>query len=383
MKSFRTTLFALFMVLLMSPTTWSQQIDANRMNRDIKIMENILGEMFKTHMSSNRSSNTAVFYSEFSTGSSNAKGTYLPGYGLIFNIQNNSNFLVRSQGEESTYSFYYGSNGSEENTKVSEEAVVERMKEFLKDYASTIGQLKDDEHVMLIYGSGKNNRLRELVYITSDGKPSTKPKEETLPVISASATKKDLEAYRAGKLNSNAFNSRIKVASAQDREYMDLKVMSNIFETALREQGEESFRLTGGASYMMLDNFGAIFNLETMYRSSRNTFFPARTYSLSGGVVSVSSNEEKSDEVEEVEAKIQEAFETLKMNLKEYLVDYGRTVNSVKSDQYILATVTIRGRYNDIPERMDVQVKKSVLEQVDKGQLSRDAAIKQVIITEY
>ena len=73
----------------------------------------------------------------------------------------------------------------------------------------------------------------------------------------------------------------------------------------------------------------------------------------------------------------------LKANLKEYLVDYGRTISSIKADQFILTTVNLRGRYKDIAERIYVQLKRSVLDQLDKGIISREKALEQVIITEY
>jgi len=69
--------------------------------------------------------------------------------------------------------------------------------------------------------------------------------------------------------------------------------------------------------------------------------------------------------------------------LKEYIVDYGRTVKSVSSDQFMLLSVDVNGRYENIPGRIDIQVKKSVLEQLDKGSISRDQALERVVITEY
>lgn len=389
MKKIQRIIPALLLILLTSPIVWAQTFDANRMNRDIKIMENILGEMFKTY--SGNSSAERVIYSEFSGNSRSVRGTYLPGYGIIFNVQTGSNFIYinSSQGDNnSSNSFYYSSdNSSDENKEVSESSVKDRITEFLKDYASTIGQLKPNEHVMVIYGSKSNSSFPALVVRSSKGKVESK-KQESLPVISGSISKKDLDDYRSGKITTSAFDKKVKTASTKDKEYLDLKVMSNIFETALREQDEESFRLSGNVNYLMLDNFGAIFNLDASYRTNNHLFGNLNSITVTGAYIrtnSKSAPDTKEAEKEQTEylAKVKDAYYSLKTNLKEYLVDYGRTISSVKSDQYILTTVNIRGRYDDIPERIDVQLKKSVLDQLDKGSISREKALEQVVITEY
>jgi hypothetical protein len=357
------------------------------MNRDIKIMENILVEMFKTY--SGDTSTQRVFFSEFSGGSKNVRGTYLPEYGIIFNVQNTNRsvYVSSSQGGISTSTFYYNSDiSSDEDAAVDEAGVKQRITEFLKDYASTIGQLKPNENVMVIYGSKSSNSFPALVI--TNGKVDKSEKREPLPVISGSVVKKDLDDYRSGKLNDSGFESKVKTASTKDKEYMDLKVMSNIFETALRDQNDEAFRLSGNVNYLMLDNFGAIFNLDASYRTNNHLFGNVSGITVGGAYVRTNSrNAPDSDEIKKEEAeylaKVNEAYKSLKTNLKEYLVDYGRTISSVKSDQFILTTVNIRGRYDDIPERIDVQLKKSVLDQLDKGTISREKALQQVVITEY
>ena len=388
MKRIQQTIPLLLIILLTSPLALAQNFDANRMNRDIKIMENILGEMFKTYSGSSSSQTFTI--NGFSGGSQNVRGTYLPGYGIIFNVQTGSSIIYRSTpsgSESSSNSFYYSyttKESSDDGLKVDEASVKDRIGEFLKNYASTIGQLKSTENVMVIYGSSSRNSFPALVI--RDGKLDRSEEKKSLPVISGSVTKKDLDDYRSGKINDSNFDNKVKTASTTDKEYLDLKVMSNIFETALKDQNEESFRLSGGANYLMLDNFGAIFNMDVSYRTS-NQMFRVSGITVTGTYVATQTQSMDSVKVNKEEAeylaKVNEAYNKLKNNLKEYLVDYGRTVNSVTSDQYILTTINIRGRYTDIPERIDVQLKKSVLDQLDKGSITREKALDQVVITEY
>lgn len=393
MKTFKSFTLTVLLVVLSSPFAFTQTFDANRMNRDINIMENILNEMFRVQnvVTQSGTGNVAVVSNtyNFSFGGNNVRGTYMPGYGVIFMVNNKMQFpRTLNLGSDDGYSFYYStgnnSGDSENNRKVDEESVINRIQEFLKDYASTIGQLKADENVIVIFGNNQNDTFRALTYTLRTERSSRDEtvEEEALPVISVSAKKSDLDAYRAGRLSEEAFENRLSVATSEDKEYLDLKVMSNIFQTALKPEGNPSFGVYGNISYLLLDNFGAIFNMDASYRGGSNAYFRINGITASGAyITSQSRNQEEVEE--EYMRKVKDSFEQLKQNFKEYLVDYGRTLSSVKSNQYILATVDITGRYEGIPDRIDVQIQKSVLEQLDRGTITRDAALNQVVITEY
>ena len=185
-----------------------------------------------------------------------------------------------------------------------------------------------------------------------------------------------------------------------------MELMANIFKTAFGErQDEASFRIRGPVNHVKLDNFGALFLFEASYSSSRSGVLQL---SLSPKVritgdsdadsppqrarVEVlqeldkeieKEQQERAKKQEELEERTRNAFDEFKTQVIEYLVDYGRTLRSVGRDQFVMASVTVSSRVPDLPERMDVQVKKSVLEALDRGNISREEAIGQVRITEY
>ncbi len=378
--------------------TFAQAIDANRMNRDINIMENILSELFRATVVSGNEGTVVINGSGYLRGSNDTRGTYLPGFGIIFMVSNpaNKGFYVTSQGSSSSkYTFYYDNDGDEDPT-IDEKSITNRIKEFLKDYGSTIGQLRSDEKVMVIYGSKSNSGV--LYYRVSGNRLQSSDEKEEIPVISVSATVSDLNDYRSGKLNASGLDSRLEVATSEDKEYLDLKVMGNIFETALKDQEGEAFRLTGGGvSYMMLENFGALYSLDVRYdefgRASlllRNLEGRVRSQALAEltAVGQARKNEQAEaqnyeERKKELEQNLSRAYEELVSNIKEYIVDYGRTLNSLESDQFLLLSVNINGRYENIPGRLDIQIKKSVLEQLDRGRIDREEALNQVVVTEY
>ncbi|MBO6584813.1 MAG: OmpH family outer membrane protein [Gracilimonas sp.] len=378
------------MTLLLSSLSFAQDFDTNRMNRDIKIMENILGEMFKTQFTSNEGTVQvrSQGYTIFGSGSSgNVKGTYIPGYGVIFMIPATSNRYIISSGSSGSNRqvvFQYSSDDSDRT--IDKESVTTRIGEFLQDYASTIGQLKNNESILVIYGSANATGNRTAVY-SIRGDEEDRP--SSLPVISVSAKKSDLDAFRSGRINSEALQSRLSVSTSEDKERLDLKVLGNIFGTALGEGDGNEYHLisSNSLSYMYLDNFGALYSLDLH-----------RGHGLSGtlrlGYLNNSLSEEKEKEVQdlrvELEKREQKLNETLEQEYdelvaktKEFIIDYGRTLSSLEDDQYLLVSLNINESSDIIPERVDFQVKKSTFNQLDKGQISREAALNAVTLTEY
>ena len=406
MKTMKRIITTGLMAVLLTTLSFAQDFDTNRMNRDIKIMENILGEMFKTRLiaaegSRNLNGTGTVTinssnYAFFGGGSSgNVKGTYIPGYGVIFMIPTSrSSFIVRNRnsGNNQRVVFHYNSEDSDSERTIDEESVTNRIGEFLQDYASTIGQLKPEESVMVIYGSSNSNSIRGIsTYglrgitvntLSDDDEEEVKP----LPVISVSAKKSDLESYRSGRLNADAFQNRISVSTSEDKERLDLKVLGNIFGTALGEGDGNEFHLinSNSLSYMYLENFGALYSLN-LHRGhglgsiTTDRLFPSNYNEQAQAEVKVKL-EEREKELTKI---LNEEFDAVVARTKEFIIDYGRTLSSLKDDQYLMVSLNISESSDVVPDRVDFQVKKSVFNQLDKGQISREAALNAVTLTEY
>lgn len=379
-----------------------KDFDAERMNRDINIMENILQEMFKIQPAKTDLQTTAL--RAISISSSNIRGTYLPGYGVIFVIPKQRYGFIVSGSEDSghSYVFHYSSD-SENDNRVNESSIIIRMKEFMQDYAPTIGQLQNDERVMLIYGTEGGGTSGRVTFSSGNFISSSSSSDNTqqrIPIISTVAEKRDLEAYKKGNVNKDAFNERISVSTVEPSKErrLDLEVMGNIFETAFeRDSDKNQFHISGSVKHLKLDNFGAIY----FFTVRRNTMlgYPVNITGLFSASSSDDSNQKvrlnamskvkKSDEEdakEEEQKQIQEeikAFHEFRQQIKEYLVDYGRTLKSVEPNNHILVSVTIRSRLDEIPERIDIQVQKSTLDALDRGRIDRAAAIDRITVREY
>lgn len=397
MKYLKNILILLLFTALLIPTVRAQNtVDIRRMQRDIKIMESILEELFKTRWEA-KGSNVSIASSGnlFFRSSKDIRGTYLPDYGVIFTIPASSPGILAlgdgSNEEGYSYSFRYSDTSTRK--EINQENVTERIKEFLREYGSTIGQLDADDKIMVIY----NTRAQSSASAIFIGK-NDNVKRQNIPTISVVAKKSDLESYRSGKINATELGSRYSVSTAgeDEKERLDLKVMANIFETALKEQDEKAFRIRGSVSHLYLDNFGALFFFDARYASASRTFF----FNMPEIARFEISDEEKRAQVEvesvledelsesrqkqkETKEEIKKSYDEFVANLKEYLVDYGRTLSSVTSNQFILLSATVSSTIDEVPERVDLQIKKSVLDLTDKGNMSRNEAVNSIVVREY
>lgn len=405
MKTLKNILLIGLTTLLLSPLSFAQDFDKNRMNRDIKIMENILDELFKIEAKSTSSESSSgniaevrglsrnLYFSAFGARSNQVTGNYIPGYGIIFKIpyllsgKISSVEVTKGKGEPSI-TFYYDSDDNSGDNQVTEETVIARITEFLKNYAPTIGQLDKEERIIIVYGEKKQNTSHLRIYNLS-GDSNTKEEIEQIPVITVSVKASDLAALRNGSLTSDNFETRLSISKAEEeKERLDLEVMKNILGTAFEEGDGEAFHLinSNSISYLSIDGFGVHYTLD-MHRGHG---FQA---SFAFGAVT-SFRETNSDEDEDSARKIQEVreereniikteYQNLLDQMQQYLVDYGRTLSSLSSDQFLIVTANITDHHDIVPSQVDFQLKKSILEQLDRGQISREDAINAVTITEY
>lgn len=382
---------AIFLIGTYKPAFAQSDIDTGRMNRDINIMENILDELFDTSMQTDGSTVRVGTGSFFRFGGSDIRGTYLPNYGIIFTIPGGPPPFLALRSGDSDFSYQFRYDSENDGREITREAVINRMTEFLREYASTIGQLGNDQKVMVLYRP--ENRPRIVRFLDSDDNEDSDMK--TIPTISTAASVSNLKAYRAGKLSNEDFHDRLDInVIEKDSEPKDIRVMTNILKTAFKNSESGPFRIVGDVEYLQLKDFGALFSFDV--RPSGSGILPPPPPRINipdvkreKGKISVEVRRmEREDSTmsknrEERKKEIEKAYETFISDLKEYIVDYGRTLHSVSSDQHILFAVQIRTNFGDIPERINMQIQKSVLESVDSGNMSRDQAMNRIEIREY
>jgi hypothetical protein len=82
---------------------------------------------------------------------------------------------------------------------------------------------------------------------------------------------------------------------------------------------------------------------------------------------------------EERDKKAKELYPLFEKELKEYVIEYGRTIKSLKDDESLIFNAKITRCDNcKIPESLEVSVKGSVLKDYNAGKIDKNAALGKV-----
>ena len=82
--------------------------------------------------------------------------------------------------------------------------------------------------------------------------------------------------------------------------------------------------------------------------------------------------------------KLQEEFKLFERNLKSYMVDYGRTLSTLKTGESLYLSVAISGfRRSPLPDRVVYKINKDTIERFDRRNINREEAIGLIEKIEY
>ncbi len=366
------------------------QVDANRMSRDIDIMEKVINELFQHNFKTTRYSSVP--------GDQSAQGAYVPGYGVIFNTPYVTTYKSATRVAYSTTPNvtstthsattvvindktvkYYGENkqkiasSSDSIAQVHTQAITKTMRDFLANYADAISQLDGNDRVLIIYDeNARNSRSTLRVYNGEEWKGMAMPR------ITAEVKREDLISFRSGKMSRKELDNRIRVEKVSEsrEQFQEYKVFAGILESLFPVDNQGDYRVRN-ISYNFLPNFGVIYQMEmSMRKGSWNDCTSCPPGSIASG-----QTRSKSD-TSQVRSR-QVAYQKFGQDIREVLLDYGRTLRNLTPEQMILLTVSLPTCENcNVPDRVNVSVKKSVLEAYEKGQMDRRKALASIVFNE-
>ena len=373
MKMTRNFMFTAF-ALLMITGAKAQNIDQARMDRDLKVAENILATL-------SNNDNRRYWHED------NIEGSYVPDYGVIFSMPMQSSFVFKGQnvvysGNPETVTIVgYGSDGDddrdvtvvqdvmvarakekeekmlkvEELKEGAEKQVKEQMTTFLADYADLIGQLDPSDRIVVQI---KDRREYEF-YV---GRSSSKSPQG----LTAEVKKSDLTAQRQGKISRDELIERIKFTSNEKKEIAkDIELFATIFSRLYEPDLSSTYYLASRhIGYSRLDNLGVTFSMKFYSSSSDGGMHTIRTTGESG-LTQAERNE-----------KVNAMYPEFEKSFKQNLLDYGRTVKSLKPEEKLIFKVRLTEcKGCEMPKEIEVMVNGKTLSDYDKGSLSRDKAM--------
>ena len=228
---------------------------------------------------------------------------------------------------------------------------------FMTDYADLIGQLESDERIVIQQKAPNVN----FIYVWDDD-AGVKKDGESPGSISAEVLRKDVSAFKSGKISKETFVDRIKIEEVKPmKKIPDLEMFASIFNRYYSRDLTETFYSNGKPRYEKLENYGAIFHIKAVSPS----YYKVK-----------SRRSENWGEEEEVSAEDEKSrYTQFKEDLKDFVLDYGRTIRSLEKDEKVVLDIDLKScRSCDLPKGLKVTVDCATLNNYDLQKLTKEKA---------
>ena len=370
---------------LLAPAEVSSEIDQARMQRDVRIMEDVLRNLFDSHCSH--------FYHVALAGPQpQVRGMYLADYGLLFIVEDGFGYCanpagIAVAGRESDElkrmakiaSEKHGRAGGHVPADSTLQQVQETIIEFFDSYADAISQLSDTDRIAVvvtpnqedsplgaslarvIHYRHKESIERQMRSMVPDSLANQLPRAtanvpsasafalpgglvgipQQFPTLVTTIEKRSVSAYHKGKISADEFRQRIDFSrrDTETPEMKRIKIMSVILKSGLNLQGE----MVSG-SYV--DGLGALFFIESWGYDMAN--------------LETSSA-----------AKQTAPYEALKMEILQLVADYGASLRILKPREHMIVEV----RFPHVPlhstsyRRLLLKARKADIDAYDRGKI--------------
>jgi hypothetical protein len=376
---------AIVALSLQSHTSQAQSVDDDRMKRDIEVAENVLATLIKHEMSQQK-----TFFGL------DVKGSYQPGYGVTFRLppDHSMPFVVNvgdskmrhatviAEGNGFRYSInsdgdapappspdeprgQKGAINLKDRSELSADSlranyndrVIQAAKNFILDYGDFISQLAPNEKIVV------TNQGDQHHFYFKTGKRTR---------ISVEGTRSDVTAFRQGKLSREQAAKRLTVMNTEslDTREPDMEMLASIFSRLYRPDLSRTYFVDGNVYYERLKDFGTIFYMQMVSSVEKSlNRFAIPTLQLEGLTQ------------EERDKKIADLYPSFEREIKENILEYGRTVKSLKDGESLIFNISLtRCSGCGIPSTLEVAIKSNVLKDFSTGKIDQMGAMKQFAI---
>ncbi len=350
---------ALIVLILAPGFLWSQTIDQERMQKDLEVAEKIL-ETVLSH------SDGPVIHATRNQG---ITGSYIKDYGVVFNVpMNRMAFAFKideDMGKKGVVIVDKKTEvvrgGADVDLDEMNGSTIESAKEFLAEYGSLIHQLQPSDKIAVRSTSGQG-KSSSYVWLQGNDKESSVISSFSVEVLVA-----DLQEYERGNIESDELYERIEVTETSEdlsRE-PQMEVFATLLDRLYQSDLSDTYYMAKTPGYDRMTGFGATYYLK--FYSSR--IYDNNKYSLPTIGKKDLSEEERNKIVEEM-------YPSFLENLKKNIIEYGYILKNLEPDEMLVLKVELTScRGCDMPEEIEVSVKKTFLEEYRLGKLSVEDAM--------
>lgn len=348
----------------------ARTLDRSRMQRDIEIMEMVLDRLLN---------NQAGRFMRLGTFS--ARGTYVPNFGVLFQIPNSSPFVAIYETEERAGGAVVEKSGAARSRTAArgeqsenDENLNKEILEFFSRYADAIGQLADEDRVAVYSERGPEFSF----FFEIRGEPASGFSSQPSDLFTW-MRKGDIAALRAGKLTESEFRSRVRVVKPKADD-ADIEIMSGILDKITASR-------TGTARGLYLEDYGVIFfTAANLARDASARIWRDRSTKVGNTTETTPESYRQIEEalraarsIDEARAKNwQEEYGKFRGKIAEALADYGHTLRSAKSGDWLVVTTDFHYAPENQPKSLVCQIRKQQVDAYNTGKISREQLLKAV-----
>ncbi len=362
-----------------------QEINYQKLNRDINIMEGILNKLLNDNYTHSNIDTKGLYVSNFGLVFHTNPVGYRLGGPFLYSYKQSQKLLKemkrnllelekttpKTPSTTETYKKIIKSlekEYSKNNNEQIQKALKGNILLFFQNYASAIGQLKPQDKIVVLVNL-RNSKLAD--------------SGETF--LSGWIMKKDIDELRQHRINTLDFKKRVhfQVSDGQTDIIRDVSVMTEIFDRGI----ETSLLFDDySSSGIYLKGLGALFFIDatrTIWSNLKNNPFTVGSTKKSGIpsiTVTKKTNKKKKETNKEYLQKLQE-------NLFELLSSYGHTLR-LKPNEWIVINVDIENNSffsggEEIPSHFTIQVSKKDVDDYDRGILSLKELRRRIILRTF
>jgi hypothetical protein len=249
-------------------------------------------------------------------------------------------------------------NDSDSLQKAASEKVILASKNFLADYGDLLSQVKPEERI-IITNKSDNSRW----YYRQNEKRS---------LLSVEVLKSDLTQFRQGKITREQLMAKIKVTNTETsgKVEQDLELLASIFGRLYRSDLSKSFFVEGNPYYERLTDYGAVVYMQ-VYSSNQ----------IDEGLFSMPTVDLREVDQAGRDKKVKELYPVFVSELKENILDYGRTLKSLKDNERLVFNVVLtKCKGCGIPADIELSVQNSVLKDYSAGKIDKNSAAEKITV---
>ena len=177
---------------------------------------------------------------------------------------------------------------------------------------------------------------------------------------------------KQGKLTRNQLLNKMKVVNTEtvDELNPDLELLSSIFNRLYRPDLSKTYYSEGNIYYERLKDFGVIYYMSVV-SSTRDSYGRHTLPTL------------KIDDIDQEtrDKKVKELYPAFEKEVKENVLEYGRTLRSLKEDESLIFNVRITQCVKcSIPSSLELSIKSSVLSEYNSGKLTKEGATAKITL---